>query len=176
MTRTITPHKGGRKIKKSLDVTPATAAAIAHLATQGVSLGDLVEWAAKEKLMNAQTMDELQSEAYRAEYQSMVDSGTIHDGDPVIFGEGEDAVIIRETFARQMHNLVLQEIDELKEIAGDVEIMADVAGWELRLCRTSEGYDIVDTSGVIFASGSVSELRAHINAYRQIASRIICGA
>ena len=44
---TVTPHKGGRSIKKSTDVTPETARTIAELKKQGVSLGDLVEWAVK---------------------------------------------------------------------------------------------------------------------------------
>jgi len=46
----ITPHKGGRIIKKSTDVTPETAAILRRLSDLGVSLGDLVEEAARQKL------------------------------------------------------------------------------------------------------------------------------
>lgn len=45
--RTITPHKGGRTLKKSTDVTPETAAILAELwQDHHVSLGDVIEWAA----------------------------------------------------------------------------------------------------------------------------------
>jgi len=44
--RTITPHKDGRTIKVSSDVTPETKAKIVELRKQGVSLGDLIQWAA----------------------------------------------------------------------------------------------------------------------------------
>ncbi len=44
--RTITPHKGGRTVKVSSDVTPETKKAINALRElHGLSLGDLVEWA-----------------------------------------------------------------------------------------------------------------------------------
>ena len=46
---TITPHKGGRNVKKSTDVTPTTAKLLDALRERGVSLGDLVEEAAKVK-------------------------------------------------------------------------------------------------------------------------------
>lgn len=46
----VTPHKGGRTVKKSLDVTPETDAILKELRKRGVSLGDLVEQAAREKL------------------------------------------------------------------------------------------------------------------------------
>jgi len=44
--RKITPHKGGRTVKVSSDVTPVTKAALDALREQqGLSLGDLIEWA-----------------------------------------------------------------------------------------------------------------------------------
>ena len=45
--RKITPHKGGRTVKVSSDVTPETKERIVRLKAHGVSLGDLIEWAAK---------------------------------------------------------------------------------------------------------------------------------
>ena len=47
--RHITPHKGGRTIKRSTDVTPETQAALEALRQAGISLGDLVEEAARRK-------------------------------------------------------------------------------------------------------------------------------
>ncbi len=47
--RTITPHKGGRTICKSTNVTPETNELIKHLCKYGISLGDLVEWAAEDQ-------------------------------------------------------------------------------------------------------------------------------
>mgnify|MGYP003426259316 FL=1 len=47
MKRTVTPHKGGRTEWAKARVTPATKAAIKQL---GISLGDLIEWAVKEKM------------------------------------------------------------------------------------------------------------------------------
>lgn len=44
--RKITPHKGGRTIKKSTDVTPETAEMLAKL---DISLGDLVEEAVRAR-------------------------------------------------------------------------------------------------------------------------------
>ncbi len=44
--RRITPHKGGRSVKVSADVTPTTKERIDGLKNLwGVSLGDLIEWA-----------------------------------------------------------------------------------------------------------------------------------
>lgn len=49
--RHITPHKGGRTIKRSTDVTPETNERLAILRDQyGISLGDLIEQAATAKL------------------------------------------------------------------------------------------------------------------------------
>jgi len=48
--RHITPHKGGRTVKRSTDVTPETQAALETLRLAGISLGDLVEEAAQRKL------------------------------------------------------------------------------------------------------------------------------
>lgn len=50
--RKITPHKGGRTIKKSTDVTPETAEMLAKLDT---SLGDLVEEAVRARYAQMQT-------------------------------------------------------------------------------------------------------------------------
>ena len=48
MTKTITPHKGGRTIKKSADVTPETEARLREIKEKyGLSLGDLIAWAAQ---------------------------------------------------------------------------------------------------------------------------------
>lgn len=48
MTKAITPHKGGRTIKKSADVTPETEAKLKDLKeSRALSLGDLIAWAAK---------------------------------------------------------------------------------------------------------------------------------
>lgn len=45
-TTTIPPHKGGRTIKKSADVTPETEAKLKDLKEKhGLSLGDLIAWA-----------------------------------------------------------------------------------------------------------------------------------
>lgn len=44
--REITPHKGGRTVRVNARITPATAEKLAEL---GISLGDLIEWAAEEK-------------------------------------------------------------------------------------------------------------------------------
>ena len=42
-TTTITPHKGGRTIKKSADVTPETEARLREAKEKhGLSLGDLI--------------------------------------------------------------------------------------------------------------------------------------
>ena len=47
-TRTITPHKGGRTIKKSADVTPETEARLREIKIKhGRSLGDLIAWVAE---------------------------------------------------------------------------------------------------------------------------------
>lgn len=46
----ITPHKGGRTIKRSTDVTPEVNAMLATLKERGISLGDLVEEAAQRKI------------------------------------------------------------------------------------------------------------------------------
>lgn len=44
--RQITPHKGGRSVKVSADVTPVTKERIDALKNLwGVSLGDLIQWA-----------------------------------------------------------------------------------------------------------------------------------
>lgn len=48
--RHITPHKGGRTIKRSTDVTPETNERLRLLAEAGVSLGDLIEEAAAVKV------------------------------------------------------------------------------------------------------------------------------
>lgn len=48
--RHITPHKGGRTVKRSTDVTPETQAALEALRQAGISLGDLVEEAAQRKM------------------------------------------------------------------------------------------------------------------------------
>lgn len=49
--RHITPHKGGRTIKRSSDVTPETNGRLAVLRDRyGISLGDLIEQAAAVKL------------------------------------------------------------------------------------------------------------------------------
>ena len=48
--RHITPHKGGRTIKRSTDVTPETNERLRLLAEHGISLGDLIEDAAIAKL------------------------------------------------------------------------------------------------------------------------------
>lgn len=49
--RNITPHKGGRTIKRSTDVTPETNERLAVLRDQyDISLGDLIEQAAAAKL------------------------------------------------------------------------------------------------------------------------------
>ena len=54
--RHITPHKGGRTIKRSSDVTPETNERLAVLRDQyGISLGDLIEEAAAAKLAEFQT-------------------------------------------------------------------------------------------------------------------------
>ena len=53
--RHITPHKGGRTIKRSTDVTPETQAALEELRQAGISLGDLVEEAAQRKLSELRT-------------------------------------------------------------------------------------------------------------------------
>jgi len=51
MVEKITPHKGGRTVKRSTDVTPETDEKLHRLrGTHGISLGDLVEWAAQTKL------------------------------------------------------------------------------------------------------------------------------
>jgi hypothetical protein len=47
--REITPHKGGRTVKKSTDVTPEVASMIVKLSEQGVSLGDIVEAAVRSR-------------------------------------------------------------------------------------------------------------------------------
>lgn len=46
----ITPHKGGRTIKRSTDVTPEVNAMLVALKERGISLGDLVEEAAQRKI------------------------------------------------------------------------------------------------------------------------------
>lgn len=49
--RHITPHKGGRTIKRSTDVTPETNDRLTALRDRyGISLGDLIEQAAAAKL------------------------------------------------------------------------------------------------------------------------------
>lgn len=48
--RHVTPHKGGRTIKRSTDVTPETNERLRLLAEHGISLGDLIEDAAIAKL------------------------------------------------------------------------------------------------------------------------------
>lgn len=48
MTRKITPHKGGRSVRKSTDVTPEVAQMLAYLwENYKISLGDLVSMAAQ---------------------------------------------------------------------------------------------------------------------------------
>lgn len=47
--RQITPHKGGRTIKRSTDVSPEVDAMLKALHANGISLGDLVEEAARTK-------------------------------------------------------------------------------------------------------------------------------
>lgn len=47
--RHITPHKGGRTIKRSTDVTPETQRFLEALRESGISLGDLIEEAARQK-------------------------------------------------------------------------------------------------------------------------------
>jgi hypothetical protein len=47
--RHVTPHKGGRTIKRSTDVTPETNERLRLLAEQGISLGDLIEESAAAK-------------------------------------------------------------------------------------------------------------------------------
>lgn len=47
--RQITPHKGGRTIKRSTDVSPEIDAMLKELHASGISLGDLVEEAARTK-------------------------------------------------------------------------------------------------------------------------------
>lgn len=47
-THIITPHKGGRTIKKSADVTPETEARLRELKEKyDLSLGDLIYWGAE---------------------------------------------------------------------------------------------------------------------------------
>ena len=46
----ITPHKGGRTIPKTARVTPKTNELLKVLKTHGVSLGDLIEAAAEERV------------------------------------------------------------------------------------------------------------------------------
>lgn len=53
--RHITPHKGGRFIKRSTDVTPEVNAMLATLKERGISLGDLVEEAARQKYTEFQS-------------------------------------------------------------------------------------------------------------------------
>lgn len=53
--RHITPHKGGRTVKRSTDVTQETQAALEALRQAGISLGDLVEEAAQRKLAELRT-------------------------------------------------------------------------------------------------------------------------
>lgn len=50
--RQITPHKGGRTVKKSTDMTPEVAEMLAKL---DVSLGDLVEEAVRSRYAQAQS-------------------------------------------------------------------------------------------------------------------------
>ena len=51
MKRPIRPHKGGRTVKRSTDVTPETAERLRILKQlHGVSLGDLIEAASKDLL------------------------------------------------------------------------------------------------------------------------------
>ncbi len=46
ITKAITPHKGGRTIKKSADVTPEVDARLREIKEKrGLSLGDLIAWA-----------------------------------------------------------------------------------------------------------------------------------
>lgn len=53
MKRQITPHKGGRTVKKSTDVTPVVASMLEVLYTQhSISLGDIVEEATIEKFQD----------------------------------------------------------------------------------------------------------------------------
>lgn len=52
----ITPHKGGRTVKRSTDVTPQTQARLEELRQAGISLGDLVEEAAQRKLSELRTV------------------------------------------------------------------------------------------------------------------------
>ena len=48
--KTITPHKGGRTVKKSTDVTPEVDKMLAYLwQQQNISLGDIVNEAVKIK-------------------------------------------------------------------------------------------------------------------------------
>ncbi len=48
--RRIVPYKGGRTIKRSLDVTPETNEKLRILRQQGISLGDLVDSASADML------------------------------------------------------------------------------------------------------------------------------
>lgn len=53
MKRQITPHKGGRTVKKSTDVTPIVASMLEVLHTQhGISLGDIIEDAVRERFQD----------------------------------------------------------------------------------------------------------------------------
>lgn len=45
----IQPHKGGRRVKKSTDVTPEVNEMLAVLSEHGISLGDIVDEAARAK-------------------------------------------------------------------------------------------------------------------------------
>lgn len=53
----ITPHKGGRTIKRSTDVTPETQRLLEQLRESGISLGDLVEEAARQKYKELHTVE-----------------------------------------------------------------------------------------------------------------------
>lgn len=45
----ITAHKGGRSVSKRTDVTPEVAEMLADLKARGVSLGDIVDEAVRER-------------------------------------------------------------------------------------------------------------------------------
>lgn len=45
----ILPHKGGRRVKKSTDVTPEVDKMLAALSEHGISLGDIVDEAVRQK-------------------------------------------------------------------------------------------------------------------------------